>query len=174
MKRLSVYLCAIAAPLALAACEAGEETAATHPAADDTGSMVLDNGMSVRATIETRQENLKEMGAAMKTISDQLKLEAPDVDAIYASAQTIEGHSMNIGDWFPAGTGPDSGIETEALANIWESPDDFANAVARFQNEADGFEAVAVTRNVDDIRAGLPSLGGACKNCHDQFRLDTN
>lgn len=168
MKRLAIALLAVSAPLALSAC-GGE---GTNPAADDTGSMVLDNGMSVRANIEARQENLKEMGGAMKTISDQLKLESPDVDAIYAASQTIEAHSANIGDWFPAGAGPDSGVETEALANIWESPDDFAAAVARFQNAAAGFEDIAVTRNVDDIRAGLGALGGSCKNCHDQFRLD--
>lgn len=170
MKRLPTLLVALAAPLALAAC--GGEGAS--PAADDAGALVLDNGMSVRANIETRQESLKEMGGAMKTISDQLKLESPDVDAIYAASQTIEGHSANIADWFPNGTGPDAGVETEALASIWESPSDFEAAVTRFQNAAAGFEDIAVTRNVDDIRGGLGALGGSCKNCHDQFRLDTN
>lgn len=168
MKRVYAALGAGLLALGLAACEGAE----TNPAADDTGSMVLDNGMSVKVTIETRQENLKEMGGAMKTISDQLKLEQPDVDAIYASAQIIEGHSANIGEWFPAGTGPDSGVETDALPNIWESPDDFSGAVARFQNAAPAFEDIAVTRDLDAIRGGMPSLGGACKNCHDQFRAD--
>ena len=167
MNRLSATLCAGALSLGLAACGEG-----TNPAADDTGSLVLDNGMSVRANIEARQENLKEMGAAMKTISDQLKLEEPDVDAIYAAAQTIEGHAPNIGEWFPAGTGPDSGVETEALATIWEQPDDFAAAVARFQTAADEFEAIAVGRDPAAIGPAMGGIGGSCKNCHDQFRLD--
>lgn len=170
MKRLHVALGAGFLALGLSACGGGE----TNPAADDTGSMVLENGMSVRANIETRQENLKEMGGAMKTITDQLKLEEPDVDAIYASAQTIEGHAANIGDWFPAGTGPDSGVETEALPNIWESPDDFAAAVAQLQNASSAFEDIAVTRDVQAVAGGVPALGGACKNCHDQFREDDN
>ncbi len=159
MNRLVTALGAGVLALGLSAC--GGESA---PAAE------IDP--AVQSAIKSRQEALKEMGGAMKTISDQLKLEEPDVDAIYASAQTIEGHSVNIGDWFPAGTGPESGVETEALAAIWEKPEDFAAAVARFQTAADEFEAIAVGRDPAAIGPAMGGIGGSCKNCHDQFRLD--
>ena len=132
----------------------------------------VDVDPAVKSAIEARQENLKQMGGAMKTISDQLKLEEPDVDAIYAAAQTIEGHAPNIGTWFPVGTGPESGVETEALPASWEQPEDFAAAVARFQQAADEFEAIAVGRDPAAIGPAMGGIGGSCKNCHDQFRLD--
>src|SRR5262245_13241813 len=104
----------IALAAALSAC--GGET----PAAANHGDDPLPNGMTVKQQIEARQKSLKDMGAAFKTVNDQLKSSAPALDQIRPAVQTIKTHAAEIGTWFPKGTGPESGIETEALPKIWE------------------------------------------------------
>lgn len=121
--------------------------------------------------IETRQANLKDMGANFKTINDQLKSATPDVAAITTAADKIKDYSIAIGTWFPAGTGPESGIKTAALPKVWEDEPTFKAAVMKFQEEASAFQTVAHTGDVAAIKAQAGKLGpGGCKNCHDNFR----
>jgi cytochrome c556 len=171
-KRLHLLAAAIAI-LALAAC--GEEGATTDgspvaPAAD-AGNATLPNGVTVKQQIEVRQKALKEMGAAMKTIGDQMKSGAPALDQIRPAVQTIKTHSTELPTWFPAGTGPESGVKTEALAKIWEDQPGFQAAAQRLADEAAKLSDVATGEDLAAIGAQVGATGGACKNCHDQFRM---
>ncbi|PQA87096.1 c-type cytochrome [Hyphococcus luteus] len=154
--------------LALAACGGDTEQAAT----DYRGDEALPGGGTVKEAIEARQSSLKEMGKAFKTISDQLKAGAPDLDAIKTSAATVAEKSAHIGTWFPEGTSAASGVETEALDTIWEKPDEFDAAVTRFEGAAPQLVAAADSGDVEAIGAAFKETGGACKNCHDTFRED--
>jgi cytochrome c556 len=151
--------------VALGAC--GEET----PAAANEGGKMLPNGMTVKQQIEARQKNLKELGAAMKTASDQLKSSAPALDQIRPAVQTIKSHAADLATWFPEGTGPEAGIETEALAKIWEDPAGFQAAHQRLVDESGKLSDVATGEDLAAIGAQVSAVGGACKNCHDTFRL---
>jgi cytochrome c556 len=166
-------LAATTLALALAAC--GGESATTDgsaaaPAAD-AGNTTLPNGVTVKQQIEVRQKSLKEMGAAMKTIGDQMKSGAPALDQIRPAVQTIKTHSTELPTWFPAGTGPESGVKTEALAKIWEDQPGFQAAAQRLADEAAKLSDVATGEDLAAIGAQVGVTGGACKNCHDQFRM---
>lgn len=145
----------------LSACGEGAETAA--PAAE------IDP--AIKSAIETRQTNLKDLGAAMKTLGDNAKSGTPDVAAMQAAAGKVQVHAAAIGTWFPAGTGPSSGVKTEALDTIWTDAAGFEAAVAKFQAEAANITTAAATGDAAAIGAAIPALGGACKNCHDTYRL---
>jgi len=166
-------LAAAVAVLALAACggeSATTDSGAPAPAAD-AGSATLPNGVTVKQQIEVRQKALKEMGAAMKTISDQMKSGAPSLDQIRPAVQTIKTHSTELPTWFPAGTGPETGVKTEALAKIWEDQPTFQAAAQRLAGEAAKLSDVATGEDIAAIGAQVGATGAACKNCHDQFRM---
>ena len=169
---------AVSAAFLLTACGQSEEAASTEapaPAATETAAAepaVLSNGMTAAATIEIRQTKLKELGKSFKTISDQLK-GGQDLEAITAAAAVVSAQAVDIGDWFPAGSGPESGVETEALAKIWEDADGFAAVVTQFQEAATGLDAAVATGDMAAITAAFQMTGGkGCKACHDSYRLD--
>jgi cytochrome c556 len=164
MTRKNTALAAIAS-LLLAAC--GGEA----PGAANEGDKMLSNGMTVKQQIEARQKNLKDLGAAMKTVGDQLKSGAPSLETIRPAVQTIKSHAPDLANWFPAGTGPETGVETEALARIWEDPAGFQAAHQRLVDESIKLSDVATGEDLAAIGAQVGAVGGACKNCHDSFRL---
>lgn len=163
-----VSAAAFAACIALCGC--GGEVAA--PAAAYRGDDPLPNGMTVKEQIEARQHNLKDLGGAFKAVNDQLKTDAPQIEQIRLAAQEIASHAREIGNWFPAGTGPDSGVKTEALAIIWTDEAGFKAAAERFGAEAGKLTDVVTTDDLAAIKAQATATGGVCKSCHDTYRLD--
>jgi cytochrome c556 len=164
--------------LALAACsqEAAEAPPAETPAETaaapaEPAPAAAEPAIDPKVVIETRQTNLKDMGAAFKTISDETKKGSPDMAAITGAAERVKAHATEIGNWFPAGTGPEAGIKTEALAKIWEDRATFDAAVIKLQDEAGKLQAAAASGDAAAVKAQFPATGGACKNCHDTFRM---
>ncbi|MDB5697881.1 MAG: cytochrome [Alphaproteobacteria bacterium] len=139
---------------------AAEVTNAAAPAADPA------------EVIKTREAHYKEIGKAMKGIGDELKKGTPDVKVIQAHAATIDRLAPQVPSWFPAGSGPEAGVKTEARAEIWSKPDEFREAAAKFAAAARQFNATAQTGDVAAIGAGMKQLGGSCKGCHEKFRTE--
>lgn len=117
-----------------------------------------------------RHENFEAIGKAFKTIGDDLKKDAPDVAAIQANAAAINRLAPQVKDWFPAGSGPQDGVDTDALAAIWQQPDAFGKAATRLGEAAAALDAAARSADLAAVRGAVPPLGAACKNCHDRFR----
>lgn len=122
-------------------------------------------------TIATRQANFKKIGGAMKTIKDELGGSA-DKAKMLAAAKTIAATGRVQGQLFPAGTGPSSGVETDALPAIWTSRATFDAGMKKMVAEADKLVAVAGSGDSAAVGAQFRALGGSCKSCHDQFRQD--
>jgi len=148
---------------ALAACGGATEDA---PEATDTA----DAGET--DIIEVRQANFEAIGDEFKIIRGQLESEAPDFAAIEAAANTINANAMLIPDHFPEGTGIDSGADTEALAAIWEKPEEFASAGTKLVETSAALAAAAATGEAGAVVEAVKAMGGSCKACHDNFRLD--
>ena len=119
---------------------------------------------------DARHKSFEQIGDAFKVVSDQLKATAPDIAKIQAAAATINGLAPKVETWFPAGSGPADGLKTDVLQTVWTKPDQFKQATAKFVEEAAKFQALAQAGNVGALGEGMKGLGGACKNCHDQFR----
>jgi cytochrome c556 len=161
--------------LLLAACGGAEEEVATPeaeaPASTETAEAPAVDAEIV-AIIEARQDNLKEMGASMRAISENMRSGSPDATLISEKADIIAGHAATMGDWFPAGSGPEAGVETEALPAIWENPEGFDEAVSNFQTAAVAFQTAAASGDMTATGGALRTLGGTCGACHDDFRVD--
>ena len=174
IRQTTLAIAALAGLAILGACNksAGTDTAATADPAPVAEEVVLANGMTPKEQIELRQGQLKKMGKAFKTISDQLKSGEPDLAAIQAAAASVPEISADMDTWFPEGTGPDSGVKTDALAMIWEDKEDFAKKIADLHDAAGALAATAEGGDIDAIKTAFGTTGGACKSCHDKFRED--
>ncbi|MEO0590612.1 MAG: cytochrome c [Pseudomonadota bacterium] len=124
--------------------------------------------------VEERQANFKAMGKAFKAIRTQLEGESPDKAAIATAATDLNAAALKIEGYFPEGTSVDDGYDTEALATIWEKPEDFAAAHQRLVDASAQMITLAEGGDVTAIGDQVGAIGGSCKNCHDTFRLDTD
>ncbi|HEY8540507.1 MAG TPA: cytochrome c [Steroidobacteraceae bacterium] len=126
---------------------------------------------SIEETIKTRQAHLKDLGEAFKEVRDQLRNSQPDLARIKTSADTIANAATQMPNWFPQGSGPESKVKTDAKPEIWADPAGFEKALKNFQGEAPKLQQLAAANDVSGIRAQVGKLGGACKNCHDNYRV---
>jgi cytochrome c556 len=120
--------------------------------------------------VRTRVAGYREMGAAFKNTMDSLRGD-PQIIVIQQSARTIKATSQAQYRWFPAGSGLAPGLKTLAKPEIWTKPAEFRAAQDQLVRAADALQAAATSGNADAIRGAARGLGGACKNCHDQFRV---
>ncbi len=143
----------------LSACgdEAGEETASAGPEP---------------AVIDERQDNLEAVSDSFKVIRTQLESGSPDFAAIETAAVDINERAEAMENHFPEGTGRDQGYDTEALPTVWERPDEFAAAHQKLVEESAEMVTIASGGDAAAVGAQVKELGGSCKNCHDDFRLD--
>jgi cytochrome c556 len=123
------------------------------------------------AQIKPRQDKLRDMGGALKAITDELKKGKLDWDnTILPNVQTIKERSGYLLNWFPKGSGPESGVKTYALPVIWQKNDDFVKLGKAAQAEALKLDQVAASKNADALKAQVIATGKACKACHDTYR----
>jgi cytochrome c556 len=149
----------LAAMLASCSGEGGGETA---PAA----------ATEVPPIIKERQDNFEGIGDAFKALRGELEKDAPDFTLIVANATDINTRAQKIADHFPAGTSTADGFDTEALPAIWEKPEEFKAAAQKLVDESAKLASLAGDGDKAAVGAQAKAMGGACKGCHDQFRLD--
>ncbi|WP_296718716.1 cytochrome c [Erythrobacter sp.] len=157
---------AVAAALvgALAAC--GDEV----PADEAPAASVVEPGTA--AILKERHDNFESIGDAFKAVRGELEKDAPDFALIADNANDIYNRAGNIERHFIERTSIDDGFDTEALATIWEKPDGFKAATQKLLDESAELAAVAASGDKAAVAAQAMAMGGACKDCHDQFRLD--
>lgn len=122
-------------------------------------------------TIGARQANFKKMGAAMKALKDELAGSA-DKAKLSGAARTVASMARAQQPLFPAGTGPTSGVKTDALPAIWAQRPVFDAASAKLVAEADKLVELAGSGNTGAVLAQFKAVGGSCAACHRQFRAD--
>ena len=169
-------LTATAALTALAACGGDAAPDADGAAEGESGEVAAADGAGgeLEGAIKERQANFEAIGDSFKAIRGQLEGGSPDMAAIGEAATTMNEKAVAVRAFFPAGSSVDDGFETEALATIWEKPEEFnaahqklVDATATMVTLAEGGDAAAIGAHVKE-------LGGSCKGCHDEFRLDTD
>ncbi|MEM7701053.1 MAG: cytochrome c [Pseudomonadota bacterium] len=161
----ALYSAVVAAfTLGLAACggEAATDTNAASATADEP------------AVIGERQANFKTIGKSFKAIRTQLEGDSPDFEAIATAATDMNAAALKIEGHFPEGTSVADGYDTEALAVIWEKPEEFAEAHKRLVEASAEMITLAQGGDAASVGDQVGAVGGSCKNCHDKFRLDTD
>ena len=65
-------------------------------------------------------------------------------------------------------------LETESLDLIWDNTDDIAVKAQGLIDAANTFAGIAAAGDMAATLAAFRSLGGACANCHDTYRVDND
>ncbi|SRR5258706_11967462 len=126
---------------------------------------------STKDLIKSREDKLRDMGGALKAIDDELKKRTPDWDnTILPNAQTLQDRSAYLLNWFPKGSGPESGIKTYALPSVWQKGDDFTRLGKAMQAEVAKLSQVAGSKDPAALKVQAFALGKSCKACHDNYR----
>ena len=144
----------------------GSAAAAAVENSAATGTAPLQKEQAL-ALMEQRHEDYERIGKAMRAAKKGL--DANDPAAVRAAAATINELAPRAESWFPAGTGPDIG-KTDAKAEIWQQPQQFAAGMKDFRAAATAFNQAASGGDLEAMRAAHANLGKTCKSCHDRFR----
>ena len=154
-------------PLALAGMVAACSGGAPADAPAETAAKA-----EVPPVLKEREENFEAIGDAFKAVRGELEKDTPDFTLIAAKATDINARAMKIEGHFPAGTSTADGFKTEALPAIWEKPEEFKAAAQKLVDESAKLATLAGEGDKAAVGAQAMAMGGACKGCHDQFRLD--
>jgi len=118
---------------------------------------------------KARHEHYENLGDAFKAVRDNSRGDTPDWAALEKAASTVVEASVDQQQWFAKGTGTEAG-KTRALPEIWTKPEDFTAAQKMFSDRAPKLLAAVKAKDAAGVQAAFKEVGGACKNCHDNFR----
>lgn len=166
--RLFPALASLALAASLVACGSEAPTETAEDTTADAAPMDVAD-MEPQAIVKARHDNFEEIGDAFKAIRGELEGSEPDYAKIATQAQIIDTNAGKVGDYFPEGTGPDA-VKTEALATIWEKPEEFSAAVDKLTTASATLLTAANAADASAVGAAVKDLGSSCKSCHDQFR----
>lgn len=125
---------------------------------------------AVQKVVDARVVHYKEIGKSAKAIHDELGQSQPNLAVVQTNSRVIEALAKQIPTWFPAGTGKQPGVKTEALPTIWQQTPLFQQRAANLGAAAHALTLAAASGNVASTQAAANNVGGACKACHDTFR----
>lgn len=117
--------------------------------------------------ISYRQKVMGSNGANIGAIADILKFSLPYQDNIKVHANELSENASLIPSAFKKNVseGP-----TDAKPEIWENWDEFEQYAKDLQNASDKLAEVAAGGDMAAVGAQLKEVGGACKQCHEDFR----
>lgn len=125
-----------------------------------------------KEVMHERHEGFEDMGSAMKAINGELKGGKPDIAKIDKNAEIIAALAVKIPGWFPAGSGPETGIKTDALADIWKNPEKFSKASDDLLAASKLFATTTKGTDINAIKKQFAAVKDTCGSCHDSFRAD--
>jgi len=119
-----------------------------------------------------RHENFEKLGAAFKGLNDELRKGSPDKAVVAANARTMNSLVGQIPTWFPRGSGVEARPLSEAKAAIWTDAAGFTAAASNARTEVGKLNTAAAAGDIAAVKAQVRPTGGACKGCHDKYRLE--
>lgn len=147
---------------------------AAAAAALAVGAVAATPQMNATDSIKARQTHYKEIGASFKTIRDELGKPSVDKAKVQAASDKLTAYAPQITGWFPKGSGSEAGLKTAARAEIWSDPKGFKEQSDNFIAQTQRFNGVVRNGDVAQMKQAVATLGGACKSCHDRFRVKTD
>ena len=119
--------------------------------------------------ITVRQHIMKMVGGNMKMLGAMAKGEAPyDARVAEAAFRGIRAGAIGFAAQFPPGS--EKGHDTTARDTIWSDRVGFEEKVVGLIR-ASGKAMRAKPATLDEFRPLLGEVGGACKACHEGYRV---
>jgi cytochrome c556 len=114
--------------------------------------------------VRDRHELMEGVGKNAKIIGDAMK--AGTFDKIPAPAGAIAEAAKNVPALFPEGS---THPKSRAKPEIWTDPGGFAADTKRLEETAAALAKAATEQK--DVPKAANEMFGACKSCHDKFRV---
>lgn len=128
------------------------------------GGLALAQAKATDPIVHARQTLMDGNGAAMGVLGAMAKGEREfDAAAAEVAKQGVIAHAGEIPAKFTENA---SDPESKAKAEIWTNWDEFVKYAAALGTVAAALDATSL----DGVKAGLGPIGGACKDCHTEFR----
>jgi cytochrome c556 len=118
--------------------------------------------------IPKRQAIMKGMGASAQAINGAVG--SGDFVAAQAKAAELAVNVKALGSLFPAGSGPDAGVQTRAKAEIWSDQAGFTAAYTKLADAAGELAAATAAKDPDKTKTAIGALQQACGGCHRAYR----
>lgn len=127
-------------------------------------------GLDPAAAIKARKAGYGEIGAAFKSVNDELRKPKPLPIVISRATATIAKTAVRIPNWFPAGSGPELGVKTGARPDVWTKRAEFDAIQRRFAANAAQLDKLVAGGDMKAVAAQAKVVGADCKACHDKYR----
>lgn len=132
-------------------------------------------GLSVDVSAETIAEDafkyrhhiMEAMGGHAGALSMTIRGLAGSPESASKHAEAMSSLGTEIGSLFQEGSNVE---DSAALPEIWEEPEDFAEAVAKAEKALAVLKAAADDNDVQALGRAFHNVGEACKGCHERFR----
>lgn len=121
--------------------------------------------------IDARHAHFKAMGADFKAINEMLKSGTATSAVLLPRIHDVQAAARQLPSWFPAGSGPDSGLKTHAKAEVWSDAAEFRDADALLVARLDKLEQIASHGDMAAAAEQAHVAGQACGACHAKFRV---
>lgn len=126
------------------------------------------SAQSCQDTIDKRQTLMKRSADLAKAGSAMIKGDAPfDLDKTKEIFAAFADDAAQMPKLFPDCS--KTGDHTTAGPAIWDRPDDFKTAIAKFA--ADVKAAQDSTKDLDSLKTNFQTVGKDCGSCHQTFRV---
>ena len=126
--------------------------------------------LEVKDVIKARHDYFHGVGHAMKDLGAELDKASPSLEAIQKLTAFLDSEAPKLPSQFPQGSGPSSGLKTEAKADIWVKGDEFKKDASDMVSAAHKLNQAAVSKDLIAIKAAKMEFGNSCKTCHQAFK----
>lgn len=141
-----------------------------------TTAVAMSVGISIQAGADTTPEDAYDYRTAiMESLRGHIRAASMSVRGLVEDRGQLVNHAKGLANGtaefdyiFPAGSNVS---DSEALPVIWEEPEEFAAAIKKVQQASAAFVAAAESGDAERIGGAFRELGGACRGCHDRFRV---
>jgi cytochrome c556 len=113
---------------------------------------------------------MKDLGGSFKSVKDQLSSSSPNLALVRVAAQEVRSASVDLPTWFPAGSGPETGLEMRSFKEVWSDPAGFAKSAKEFETAAGALAQIVQGDDLAAARSQMESVGKTCGSCHDSYR----
>ncbi|MSR00319.1 MAG: cytochrome c [Gammaproteobacteria bacterium] len=96
-----------------------------------------------------------------------------DAKAFQLAAERAAFMATVVPDLFPVGSDAASapGVKTQAKPDIWQNLPDFEKLMKNLQLKSAALVVAAKAGNLESAKVGFDALRGACKACHDKYKV---
>lgn len=138
------------------------------------GALLLSAGVVVaqQDVVNKAQTAMKANGRALGALlSPMVKGDKPYDQAVVDEAfKTLDDTAKSLPALFPESTkGLKPAGDFSSSPKIWEDKAGFAASVDNFAKAVT--QAKAKVKDLDSLKAAMPSIGKECSSCHEAFRL---